>query len=111
MDCEFIGKFNNSRQYVRVVIGDVSPDAVQRKGGGRWAYFLPTWESPRRGEFGEIHIVKTRVRHDVVAHELLHLLAAWLRAKDMVITVRNEERLCGIFDQLVFRFWREYEKL
>jgi hypothetical protein len=106
MNESFIVRFNNRRQYFEVHLEDVSPATFHRRGGGRWAYFLPTWEHPRRGRFGEIHIVRSRCRPDTVAHELLHLWISWMRAKDIVITPRNEEQLVGLYDSMVRAFWR-----
>jgi len=102
--------FNRRRQYFSVHLDEVSPDTFHRQGGGRWGWFHETWSNPYKGEFGTIHIVASRVRHDVVAHELLHGWIAWLKARDVAVTFRNEERLVLIFDEMVRHFWKEYEK-
>jgi hypothetical protein len=46
-----------------------------------------------------------------VAHELFHLLADWMRCKEMQITPQNEERLAWIFDEMTRNFWREFGKI
>lgn len=102
--------FNRKTQWFEVFLEDVSPETFHRQGGGRWGYFLPTWERPRVGKFGEIHLVSSRVRPDVVAHELLHLWIAWLQAKGVIITSRNEEILVLLYDELIRHFWKEFER-
>ena len=102
--------FNHKRQYFVVHLDEVSPTTFHRQGGGRWGWFSETWGSPYRGEFGTIHIVASRVRYDVVAHELLHGWIAWLKARDVAVTSRNEERLVLIFDEMTRNFWKEYGK-
>ena len=110
MSPDFRVFFNKNRQFFEVYLHDVHPNTFQSRGGGRWGYWTSTFENPRRGKFGEIHLVKSRVRPDSVAHELDHLRMAWLFAKWIVITPRNEERFCTFGDELTRRFWREYEK-
>ena len=73
---------------------------------GAGAILFPSGPTRRRGLFGEIHIVRSRLRHDVVAHELLHLWIEWLRARNVTITERNEENLALLYDELTRRFWR-----
>ena len=106
MDGHYTVKFNRGRQWVEVYLEDVHPSTFHRRGGGRWGYFIPQWTHPRRGLFGEIHIVRSRLRHDVVAHELLHLWIEWLRARNVTINDRNEESLALLYDELTRRFWR-----
>lgn len=102
--------FNRKKQYLVVHLDDVSPTTFHRQGGGRWGYFVETWTNPHRGEFGTIHLVASRVRSDVVAHELLHGWLAWLKARDVAVTSRNEERLVLIFDEMIRHFYMEWEK-
>ena len=71
--------FNRRRQYVSVFLHEVSPQTFHRRGGGRWGYYVPAEVRGRIGKFGELHFVLDRVRPDVVAHELLHLLADRMR--------------------------------
>ena len=104
--------FNRRKQWCDVVIHDVSVDTFVRHNGTRWGYYQAESERHnRRGKFGEIHIVLGRVTADLVAHELFHLFADWLRCKDMQITPKNEERLAWLFDEVTRNFWREYRKV
>ncbi len=102
--------FNRKNQWFNVFLHDVSPNTFQRRKSGRWGYWLATWSNPRRGLFGEIHLVRSRVRPDVVVHELDHLRCEWLFARNMAITPKNEEWWCTFGDELVRKFYREYER-
>ena len=102
--------FNHNRQFFKVYLHDVSPITFKRKGGGRWGYWLTTCENPRRGLFGELHLVKSRVRPDTVSHELDHLRCAWMFKKFIIVTPKNEEWFCTMGDELHRKFWREYGK-
>lgn len=102
--------FNHHRQWFDVHLEDVHPDTFNRHNGSRWGYFQANYEFPRRGLFGEIHLVASRVTRDLVAHELLHLWIEWLRTKDITIVPQNEEKYVVLFDELTRRFWKEYEK-
>jgi hypothetical protein len=107
-------KFNWGRtkeaQWVDVTIWDVHPNTFQQWGGGRWAYFEPGFEHPRKGKFGELHVVESGIREDTVAHEMIHVALAWYFAGWVVITPNNEERFCERVDELVRKFYREYRK-
>ena len=102
--------FNRRKQFFEVYLHDVHPNTFKRKGGGRWGYFVKTWEHPRRGRFGEIHLVKNRIRPDIVAHELDHLRCEWMFSKWIIVTPKNEEWFCTFGDSLTRNFWREYVK-
>jgi hypothetical protein len=102
--------FNRRRQYVSVYFHEVSPQTFHRRGGGRWAYYIPAQVQARHGKFGELHFVSGRVRHDVVAHELFHLLMDRMRVRNMTVSDRTEERLALMMDELTRAFWREYGK-
>lgn len=108
---EFLIYFNKKKQWIKVVLWDVHPTTFQNWGGGRWAYFEPAHEHPRRGFFGELHMVKSGIREDTVAHELFHVLCAWLFAKWIILTPNNEERYAEFLDELVRKFYREYRKV
>lgn len=104
--------FNRRRNWVCVYLHDVTPETFDRRGGGRWAYFVPPVEADGPGGLtGELHFVADRVRSDVVAHELIHTIAAWMRQRKMELNARNEERIATIMDELTRNFWREYERL
>ena len=94
-----------------VFLHEVTPETFNRRGGGRWGYYLACDSRGRRGKFGELHIVRRRVREDVVAHELFHLLADWLQFRKVELNDRNEEKIAVWMDELTRSFWREYKKL
>ncbi len=103
--------FNRRKQWFDVVLHEVTPSTFQRHDGGRWGYWQEEIDrKSRRGKFGELHCVKSRCRHDVIAHELLHLWIDWLNAKGIIITAKNEEPLVLLYDELVRHFWKEYER-
>ena len=102
--------FNKKRQFVDVYIHEMSHETFNRKGGGRWAYFQSAWENSKWGLFGELHFVESRVREDVVVHEMLHVLIEWMWSNGFTITRQNEERMCEFLDELVGKFYREYRK-
>lgn len=106
--------FNKKRQWIDVKIWDVHPITFKSWGGGRWAYFDPTWwnddNTSKSGKFGELHCVKSGIREDTVAHELEHVLLGWCFANWVIPTPRNEEKLCTIMDELTRKFWKGYRK-
>lgn len=102
--------FDRRRRWVCVYLHDVAPQTFERRGGGRWAYFEPAAERGRYGVLGELHFVSSRVRPDTVAHELIHVLADWMREKGMTFSERSEERIAVMYDELTRNFWREYGK-
>ena len=102
--------FRKRRQFFNVYLYDTTPNTFQRHGGGRWGYFVPRWEHPKLGWFGDIHLVKSRVRVDVVDHEINHLKCEWLFANNVILSTRNEEWFCKFGDELIRNFYREYEK-
>lgn len=111
MDENFRVFFNKNRQFFGVYLWDVHPTTFKSWGGGRWGYFdLDTIEHPRRGRFGDIHLVKSRVRPDLVSHELDHLRLRWCFEKWIIITPNNEEWFATFGDELTRKFWREYNR-
>jgi hypothetical protein len=108
---EFRLYFNRRRQWVDVFLWDVHPNTFERWQAGRWAYYQAHAERGKCGKFGELHFVRSRVRHDTLAHELIHLLGDYLRDRDATINVYNEERIAMLFDGWTRQFWREYGKL
>lgn len=103
--------FNRRRQWLEVTVHDVSPKTFERHNGTYWAYYQPETERfARKGLFGQLHFVRSRLTPDTVAHELFHVLADWLRAKDMHITPQNEERLAFLFDELTRNTLKALEK-
>lgn len=98
------------RLWVDVYLRDVLPSTFYSWGGGWWAYYSYNKDRGRYGKFGELHFVKSRVREDVVAHELIHLLGDYLRSRGTGINVYNEESIAIMFDHWVRTFWREFRK-
>lgn len=103
--------FNRRKQWVDVTLWDVHPSTFASWQAGRWAYYQAAADRSKCGKFGEIHFVASRVRADVVAHELIHLLCDIMRTRGMNWTERSEERIAAIYDGLVSSFWREYGKV
>lgn len=108
---EFTVPFRRRKQWVVVHLCDVTPDTFYELYGTRWGTFDKGYENPRLGYFGLVRIVARRTRRDMAQHELHHAWIEWLRAKDILITARNEERLVELFDEMTHNFWREYDKL
>lgn len=102
--------FRRKLQFFDVFLHDVLPETFQKGGGGRWGYFICNGRYKRKGKFGEIHLVESRVRPDLVSHELDHLRMAWLFARWIIITPNNEEKFCKFGDELIRNFYREYHK-
>ena len=107
--------FNKKKQWITVTVWDVHPATFKSWGGGRWAYFNPLWNetegcTPRKGLFGELHLVKSGIREDTMAHELLHVVLGWCFANWIIPTPKNEERLCEFIDELTRKFWRGFRK-
>ncbi len=99
--------FNRRKSYVNVYLDDVHPDTFDRRGGGRWGYFTPEHDD---GQLGDVHLVASRVRPDVVVHELLHVAAAYMLSRWCLLTPKTEERWASLLDELTRNFWKEYEK-
>ena len=102
--------FRKRKQFFDVYLHDTTPETFNRRGGGRWGYYLSRWEVSNEGFFGEIHLVKSRVRVDVLSHELDHLRMDYIFSNSIVLSTRNEEWFCRFGDELTRNFWREYEK-
>lgn len=107
---EFLIYFNKKRQWIVVKLWDVHPNTFASWKAGRWGYFIPTYENPKKGFFGEVHLVKSRIREDLIVHEMFHAMVEWMWANGETITRRNEERYTEFLDQLVGRFYRQFHK-
>ncbi len=107
---EFTIYFNGKKQFITVHLWEVNPGTFANWGGGRWGYFEEKWENPKIGFFGEVHLVKSRIRPDLVVHEMFHVLVEWMWANGITITRKNEEKMDEFLDQLVGKFYREYDK-
>lgn len=108
---EFLIYFNKKKQFIKVILWDVHPNTFANWKAGRWGYFIAKWENPKIGFFGEIHLVKSRVRVDLVAHELFHALVEWMWANREPISNRSEERYASLMDELIREFYRGYDRL
>lgn len=106
----FLIFFNKKRQWITVTIWNVHPATFKNWGGGRWAYFESCWDNPKRGFFGELHLVKSGIREDTIAHELFHVLCEIMWSSRDAITSRNEERYASLLDELTGKFWKGYRK-
>lgn len=106
----FVVYFNRRKQWLEICIHDVHPKTFKQRGGGRWGYFIKTWENPRKGKFGELHLVKRQIREDTITHEMFHVVCEWLFCKWVIITPNNEEKVAEFLDELVRKFYREYKK-
>ena len=102
--------FNKRKQWSIVYLHDVHPTTFASWKSGYWAYFQASYDNPRSGMFGELHFVKSRLRYDVVNHELFHLLTEWVWSGGDTITRRNEEKYASFFDEITRRFIRELRK-
>lgn len=107
----FIVFFNKNKQWLDIYLWDVHPTTFQNWGGGRWGYTEEKWNNSKSGLFAEVHFVKSRIREDLVVHELDHVRTAWMWANGFTITRSNEERMTVFLDQLVGKFYREYRKV
>lgn len=106
----FSVKFRRNRNFFDVYLHDVSPSTFQRKGGGLWGYYQPHGKRTKFGLFGEIHLVRSRVRVDVVAHEIDHLRCDWIFSNGIQLSRYNEEWYCKFGDELIRNFYHEYNK-
>jgi len=103
--------FNKKRQWINIYLDDVHPKTFSKKGGGNWGFFIAKWSNPKLGHFGDVHLVKSRVREDLIVHEFFHVFAEWIWSNRTSITSQNEERMAEFMDELVRKFYREYRKL
>ena len=103
--------FNRHRQWLDVTLWEVHPSTFARWKAGRWAYFVPTWNNPKVGVFGELHFIKSRLRFDVIAHEVFHVVMEYVWANRDAVTGRNEERYASLVDELSRKIVREARKL
>lgn len=99
--------FDKRRAWIGVYLDDVHPSTFDRHGGGRWGYFV---SGGSEGQFGDVHLVASRVRPDVVVHELFHAVAAYMLGRWCLLTPKTEERWASLLDELVRNFYRELGK-
>lgn len=102
---------NRKKQWVNVYLWDVHPNTFEKWQGGRWGYFIAKWDDPKKGWFGDVHFVKSRVRNDVVTHEFAHVWIEWILSNRIGLSVSNEERLVSMLDNMVGQFDRKMRKV
>lgn len=101
----------NNIQWVDVKIWDVHPTTFSNWDGGRWGYFEYADDlNPREGLLGELHLVKSGIREDTIAHELFHVMCKWMFANWEILTPKNEESYAEFLDELTRKFWKGYRK-
>lgn len=103
--------FNRRRQFFEVYLHKVHSRTFYRWGGGRWGYWSNVRDNSRRGKFGEVHFVKSRLRFDTIVHELDHVRTDWMWSRGETITRKNEERYATFLDEITRRFIRELRKV
>ena len=106
--------FNKNRQYVLFHVADDSAKFKRRN--ECYAYYIEAdVRHLRRGLFGHIHLSelnRSPLAHELVAHEIEHLVFDWvLSHKGMTFNRRNEERISDMVGEIHRRFWRKYERL
>lgn len=102
----FSFKFDRNRQIINVYLWDVHPNTFKSWKMGRWGCF-----DSRDNILGDLHFVKSRVREDLVVHELFHALTEWMWRTGITVTRKNEEKIAETLDEMVRKFYRQYKKL
>ena len=108
---KIIVKFNNRRQFVEVYIWQSPRKFYNRFGDCIGIYWGDAQRMPRRGKFGEIHLIQSRIDHELVPHEFLHFFIDLIRTRNGTITKRNEEKLVSEYGLMVKDFWKKYSRL
>lgn len=103
--------FSKKRQFLDVYLYEVHPNTFAKWDAGYWAYFIATWENPKQGKFGELHIVRSRIREDTVVHEIAHVVWEWMFANNIKFIRSNEEKFATKMDEIFRNFYRGYNKL
>lgn len=111
MEDSFVFLFNKKRQSCRVFLWDVHPTTFQRWKSGRWGYFIPNYNHPSVGFFGEMHFVKSILRIDTIYHELDHMREEWIWANRLGRSTYTEERFIKFMDECIWSFLRGLQKV
>lgn len=111
----FTFTFNKGKQYCEVHLFDVDPRTFSRWAGTTWGFYWGYNPAKKRklysGLFGEIYLVWSRVRRDLVEHEVDHLRWDWIFSRGIIPSPKNEERLVELLTEMNTNLWREYKKL
>ena len=100
--------FNGRKQHFDVFIAD-NPASFRRRNKCHAYYIGASGRKQRRGLFGYIHLGE--VTHELVSHELQHLIFDWvLTRKGMKFTPKNEERIATMTGDIAKSFWRKYQR-
>lgn len=103
-------RFNSGRQSVMFHIGEPLHAFKARHGCHAW-YGNQVQRQKRRGLFGHIHLpsmrgMKRADYHELVSHEVYHLVDDWWRCRDgNVMDDNNEELRATIAGEIVRKFW------
>jgi hypothetical protein len=102
--------FNSGKQYVYFHIGEPLKAFKQAHKCDAW-YSNQVQRNRYKGLFGNIYLPKCKYSdpylHELVTHEVTHLLADWMKARNMRVTDRNEERIATMTGEIVGRFWQK----
>jgi hypothetical protein len=101
---------NRRRHWIDVYIEDVHPSTFKRRGGGYWGFFIGKGYSRGGGLLGEVHLVKSRLTHDLIVHEFAHAAIYWYSARGVAISGLTEEAFCTLLDSLVRVFYRQAKR-
>ena len=103
--------FNKNRQYVYFHIAEPLKAFKKAHNCDAW-YSNQVNRNRYKGLFGNIYLPKCKhgdpYLHELISHEVTHLMADWMKARNMRVTDRNEERIATLTGEIVRRFWRAY---
>ena len=96
--------FNNDAQWLEFHIWTHSLEAF-RAVNKCYAYYVPEQARHKtKGCFGHIHLGE--VTHELIAHELSHFQADYLRTRRI-----SEERIALFVGDITGKFWKRYMKI
>lgn len=105
--------FNDNKQWVNIYVAH-NPAHFKRKNQCHAYYIAAETRKQREGLFGYIYLSElnfTPMAHELVAHEVQHLIFDWvLTRKGMNISEKNEERIATMTGEISRRLWRKYER-
>lgn len=105
---KIVVRFNEGKQAVKFYVAE-NPARFKRVNDCH-AYYMPhEGRKKRSGLFGVIGL--SEVTPELVAHEIIHLVADWLNTRHTALNERNEERVATMAGEIARRFWRTYERV
>ena len=111
---KFITKFNDGKQWVRVVVEDEPKTFRNRNNCHAW-YIGQEGRKKRKGLFGYIHLPLTEISPyltELISHEVQHLIFDWMLChKGFSLSTKNEERIATMTGELNRKIQNQYEKL